>query len=66
MANWRTASRPARLTGAVVELTDRDTVRAALGLLVSHGYLAEVEMPATASGGRPTLAYRIHPSIIPT
>ena len=44
------------------DLTDRDTVRAALALLVSQGYLAEVELPSTAAGGRPTLAYRIHPS----
>ncbi len=44
-------------------LTDRDTVRAALELLVGHGYLAEAELPATAAGGRPTLAYRIHPSL---
>ena len=45
------------------DLTDRDTVRAALALLVTHGYLAEVELPSTAAGGRPTLAYRIHPSL---
>lgn len=45
------------------ELTDRETVRAALGLLVVHGYLVEVESPAAASGGRPTLAYRVHPSL---
>lgn len=44
------------------DLTDRDTVRAALALLVTHGYLAEVEVPSTAAGGRPTLAYRIHPA----
>jgi putative DNA primase/helicase len=47
------------------ELTDRDTVRAALGLLVAHGYLAEVELPSTAAGGRPTLAYLIHPTLRP-
>lgn len=45
------------------ELTERDAVRAALRLLVAHGYLAEVELPSTAVGGRPTLAYRIHPSV---
>ena len=45
------------------ELTDRETVRAALGLLVTLGYLVEVELPATATGGRPTLAYRVHPSL---
>lgn len=45
------------------DLTDRDTVRAALGLLVAHGHLAEMDLPATAAGGRPTLAYRIHPSL---
>ena len=45
------------------DLTDRDVVRAALGLLVAHGYLVEVEQPSTGSGGRPTLAYRIHPSL---
>lgn len=45
------------------QLTDRDTVRAALELLVSHGYLAEMERPATATGGRPTLSYRAHPSL---
>ncbi len=44
-------------------LTDREMVRAALELLVGHGYLAEAELPATAAGGRPTLAYRIHPSL---
>ena len=44
------------------ELTDADTVRAALNLLVAHGYLFEVELPATAAGGRPTLAYHIHPA----
>lgn len=43
------------------ELTDRETVRAALGLLVSYGYLFEDEQPPTAGGGRPTLAYLIHP-----
>lgn len=48
------------------ELTDRETVRTALGLLVVYGYLAEVELPPTATGGRPTLAYRIHPASIPT
>jgi putative DNA primase/helicase len=47
------------------ELTDRETVRAALGLLVAHGYLAEDELPPTAMGGRPTLAYRIHPASMP-
>src|ERR1039458_5296511 len=47
------------------ELTDRETVRAALGMLVAHGCLAEVELPPTATGGRPTLAYRIHPASIP-
>ena len=45
------------------DLTDRDTVRAALAMLVSHNYLAEVERPATATGGRPTVAYLIHPSL---
>jgi putative DNA primase/helicase len=45
------------------ELTDRDTVRAALGLLVSYGYLREIEVPSTAAGGRPTLAYLTHPSL---
>jgi len=44
------------------DLTDRGAVRAALALLVTHGYLAEVELPSTAAGGRPTLAYRIHPA----
>lgn len=45
------------------ELTDRDTVRAALGLLVIHGYLAEIEQSPTAAGGRPTLVYAVHPSL---
>ena len=45
------------------ELTDRDTVRAALGLLVAHGYLREIEVPSTAAGGRPTLAYLTHPGL---
>ncbi len=47
------------------DLTDRETVRAALALLVTHGYLIEVELPSTAAGGRPTLAYRIHPASAP-
>jgi hypothetical protein len=45
------------------ELTDRETVQAALSLFVSHGYLAEVEKPATDGGGRPTVAYLIPPSV---
>jgi putative DNA primase/helicase len=48
------------------DLTDRDTVRAALALLVAQGYLAEADVPSTAAGGRPTLAYRIHPASLPT
>jgi len=47
------------------DLTDRDTVRSALALLIALGYLAEVEVPSTATGGRPTLAYRIHPASLP-
>lgn len=46
------------------DLTDRDTVRAALALLVAHGYLIEVEISSTTVGGRPTLAYRIHPASV--
>jgi hypothetical protein len=44
-------------------LTGREAVYAALSLLVAHGYLAEQETPATLAGGRPTVAYLIHPSV---
>jgi hypothetical protein len=38
-------------------LTDRELVEAALGMLVSHGYLAETEI---SNGGRPTVVYTLN------
>ena len=40
-------------------LADRQTVADALELLVAHRWLIELELPATAQGGRPTLTYSL-------
>jgi putative DNA primase/helicase len=45
-------------------LTDSEATRAALDQLVDINYLAEAELPAKLTGGRPALVYRINPRVV--
>jgi putative DNA primase/helicase len=44
-------------------LSSPQTVAEALDSLVDHGYLTELPVPTTNSGGRPSMRYRWHPAV---
>lgn len=53
------------LRGGWMGLDSLDNVKAALARLVDFGWLKQVTIPGSSSGGRPSIRYQAHPKILP-